>query len=132
MNKRGIFGILLVFLLLVSPVFAHRRNILHHDSYDVYVGGIRQENQAYAGNYHWMMVNFENNIAGKPDLRLSVYLPELGIFERKTVRNAHEAKFSEPMLVPIPPDTEPGEYLMKIVISSDGYKKVKYRPINII
>lgn len=132
MNKRGMLGILLVFLLLVSPVFAHRRDILHHDSYNVYVGGIRQENYVYAGDYHWLMVNFENNIAGKPDLKLSVYLPELGIFERKIVRNAHEAKFSEPMLVPIPSDTPPGEYMMKIVISSDCYKKVKYRFIKVI
>lgn len=130
MNKRGILCILVLSLLLISPVFAHRR-ALHHDSYDVYVGAVRQENYAYAGDYYWMRVSFENNIRDKPDLKLAVYIPDLGVYERKIIRNAKQKKFSEPVLLPIPHDAEPGEYFMRIVISSDGFKRVKYRFIEV-
>ncbi len=132
MDKRGIFGILIIFLLLVSPVFAHRRGILDHDSYDVYVGSIRQEDYAYSGDYYWMLVSFEYNLKDKPNMKLSAYIPELGVYERKILRNVKLGTYSEHLLMPIPHDAEPGEYLVRIVISADGFKRVKYRFIEIV
>jgi hypothetical protein len=133
MDKRGmLICVLAVSLLLISPVFAHREEILDHDSYDVYVGAIRGDDYAHRGDYYWLMVSFDNNLRGRPDFKLSAYIPELGIIEKKQIRDLKIGSYSEPLFVYIPEDARKGEYLVKIVLSTEGFKQVKYRHIRVV
>lgn len=67
------------------------------------------------------------------DISVTLYIDELGIWARSTQEDVSRGD-DEPMVVAleIPEDAEPGFYDVRIVISNDDMKRVKYRDIEII
>jgi len=102
----------------------------------VHLGNIQVAADPYfeAGDQVPIMINFENTgVSNIEDVKVVVGIPELGIrrsagpFDVDINKDAHRT-----LLLELPEYTEPGEYIIRVLIEHDEFKRIKHRFITVI
>jgi PKD repeat protein len=63
------------------------------------------------------------------DTRVTVVIPELGIWKRVSLDIDEGDKETREVVIDIPDDVEPGEYMARIVVSNSKTRRVVHRPV---
>ena len=101
----------------------------------IYIGLIAFDKEFYRpGDELNMFVNFENK--GDEDIkdaRLTAIIQDLGIRSKTAKAQVNDGNEESKILVlELPEDAKPGRYWVELVIDTDGNRRVKFRPIDII
>lgn len=102
----------------------------------VYIGSIAFDSEfVRPGDELLVYVNFENKgTEDLKDVRLTAIIQALGI--RSPAVKVSEIddgdKESEVLILEIPENAKPGRYDVEIVIDTDGKRRIKFRPIDVI
>ena len=89
---------------------------------------------ASAGDDVVLSIRAHNRVlGGLDDLRVTILIPELGIKQKTSSFDmSYNKRESADMLINLPENAFPGEYVVKIVLSGEGERSVLYRWITII
>ena len=101
----------------------------------IYIGLIAFDKEFYRpGDELNMFVNFENK--GDEDIkdaRLTAIIQDLGIRSKTAKAQVTDGnEESKTLVLELPEDAKPGRYWVELVIDTDGNRRVKFRPIDII
>lgn len=78
-----------------------------------------------AGDQAVGFIKVEGLQKANDDVRLTFMIPELGVKRQIAIREGEDV--TKYIVAEIPSDAERGEYLVRVVLSSDDFKEVKHR-----
>ena len=81
-----------------------------------------------------ILVNVMNyNNKDLEDVKITVFIPELPLYFRSGTFDVESREsYGKLVFEDIPEDAEPGDYLVRVTVSNDDFKKSVYRYITIV
>jgi len=98
---------------------------------EIGIGRITYQTEVSAGQNLEFKVNLDNKKAEDVQFSVLVLLPDLGIAKRVLINADAGESVSRFISLPIPKNTKPGEYLLRISVNNGEFNRVKHRIITV-
>ena len=120
-----LIGYLIIFLLIATTAQAatvNDRAGISRISFD--------ESEVYAPDILFARTILDPHVSERVKVQMSI--PELAILNRRGPFEVTNREMLKTIFLDIPYDAQPGEYLVRITVSNDKFRRVKHRYITIL